>query len=194
MIDEIGHFALVLALCIAAVQIVVPLYGASRGDAALVALARPAALAQFVFIATAFLSLMHAYAVSDFSLANVAANSSIAKPLLYKITGVWSNHEGSMLLWVFILAVFGAAVAVFGGNLPPRIARPRARGAGDDRRRVSPLHPVHLEPVSAARSRPGRRQRAQPDSRGSRPRLPPAHASMPAMSGSRSRSASPSPR
>src|SRR5580692_1543191 len=119
MIDEIGHFALVLALCVAAIQATVPLYGASRGDQALVALARPAALAQFVFIATAFLSLMHAYAVSDFSVLNVAANSSVAKPLLYKITGVWSNHEGSMLLWVFMLAVFGAGVAVFGGNLPP---------------------------------------------------------------------------
>src|ERR1700680_453026 len=125
MIDEIGHFALVLALCIAAVQIVIPLYGASRHDAALVALARPAALAQFVFIATAFLSLMHAYAVSDFSVLNVAANSSVAKPMLYKITGVWSNHEGSMLLWVFMLALFGAAVALFSPNLPPQL---RARG------------------------------------------------------------------
>src|SRR5580700_5727636 len=121
MIDEIGHFALVLALCIAAVQIVVPLYGASRHDDALIAVARPAALAQFAFIATAFFALMHAYATSDFSLVNVAANSSVAKPLLYKITGVWSNHEGSMLLWVFMLAVFGAGVALFGGNLPPEL-------------------------------------------------------------------------
>ena len=64
---------------------------------------------------------MHAYAVSDFSLVNVAANSSIPKPLLYKITGVWSNHEGSMILWVFMLSLFGAAVAVFGGNLPPAL-------------------------------------------------------------------------
>jgi cytochrome c-type biogenesis protein CcmF len=121
LIDEIGHFALVLALCIAAIQAVVPLFGAARADPALIALARPAALAQFVFIATAFFALMHAYAVSDFSLVNVAANSSSAKPLLFKITGVWSNHEGSMLLWVFMLAVFGAAVAVFGGNLPPAL-------------------------------------------------------------------------
>jgi cytochrome c-type biogenesis protein CcmF len=121
MIDEIGHFALVLALCIAAVQIVVPLYGASRHDDALIAVARPAALAQFVFITVAFLALMHAYAVSDFSLVNVATNSSVEKPMLYKITGVWSNHEGSMLLWVFMLALFGAAVAVFGTNLPPEL-------------------------------------------------------------------------
>jgi cytochrome c-type biogenesis protein CcmF len=121
MIDEIGHFALVLALCVAVIQASVPLYGASRGDGALIALARPAALAQFVFIATAFLALMHAYATSDFSMLNVAANSSAEKPLLYKITGVWSNHEGSMVLWVFMLALFGAGVAVFGGNLPPAL-------------------------------------------------------------------------
>src|SRR5580658_2640114 len=121
MIDEIGHFALVLALCVAVVQAVVPLYGAARGDSALIALARPAALAQFVFIALAFLALMHAYATSDFSVLNVATNSSSEKPLLYKITGVWSNHEGSMVLWVFMLALFGAGVAVFGGNLPPAL-------------------------------------------------------------------------
>jgi cytochrome c-type biogenesis protein CcmF len=121
MIDEIGHFALVLALCVAAIQASVPLYGAAKGDGALIALARPAALAQFVFVATAFFALMHAYAASDFSMLNVAANSSVEKPLLYKITGVWSNHEGSMILWVFMLALFGAAVAVFGGNLPPAL-------------------------------------------------------------------------
>src|SRR6266851_4049212 len=108
MITEIGHFSLVLAL-----------YGAARGEAALLAWARPAALAQFLFIAISFFALMHAYAVSDFSLANVAANSNSMKPLLYKVTGVWSNHEGSMLLWVFMLALFGAAVALFSHNLPP---------------------------------------------------------------------------
>src|SRR6266851_10038968 len=110
MITEIGHFSLVLAL-----------YGAARGEAALIAWARPAALAQFLFVAIAFFALMHAYAVSDFSLANVAANSSSMKPLIYKLTGVWSNHEGSMLLWVFILALFGAAVALFSRNLPPQL-------------------------------------------------------------------------
>src|ERR1700704_3618301 len=121
MITEIGHFALVLALCVALLQAVLPLYGAARGDALLIAWARPAALAQFLFVAVAFFALMHAYAVSDFSLANVAANSNSTKPLIYKLTGVWSNHEGSMLLWVFILALFGAAVALFGQNLPPAL-------------------------------------------------------------------------
>src|SRR5205085_1536782 len=121
MITEIGHFALVLALCVALLQAVLPLYGAARGDGALIAWARPAAFAQFLFVAIAFFGLMHAYAVSDFSLANVAANSNSTKPLLYKLTGVWSNHEGSMLLWVFILTLFGAAVALFGRNLPPTL-------------------------------------------------------------------------
>src|SRR5438876_8097220 len=121
MITEIGHFALVLALCVAVLQAVLPLYGAARGEAALIAWARPAALAQFLFVAIAFFALVHAYAVSDFSLANVAANSNSTKPLLYKLSGVWSNHEGSMLLWVFILALFGAAVALFGRNLPPAL-------------------------------------------------------------------------
>ena len=121
MITEIGHFALVLALCVAHLQAVLPLYGAARGDGPLIAWARPAALAQFLFVAIAFVALMHAYAVSDFSLANVAANSNSTKPLLYKLTGVWSNHEGSMLLWVFILTLFGAAVALFGRNLPPTL-------------------------------------------------------------------------
>ncbi|HEX3537270.1 MAG TPA: heme lyase CcmF/NrfE family subunit [Stellaceae bacterium] len=121
MINEIGHFALVLALFIAVIQSSVPLVGASRGDGALVGLARPAAVAQFLFIATAFFALMHAYAVSDFSLVNVASNSNSTKPLLYKLTGVWSNHEGSMLLWVFMLSLFGAAVALFGRNLPPAL-------------------------------------------------------------------------
>ncbi|MBV9964262.1 MAG: heme lyase NrfEFG subunit NrfE, partial [Alphaproteobacteria bacterium] len=96
MITEIGHFALIVALCVAVLQASLPLYGAARGDGALIAWARPAALAQFLFVAIAFFALMHAYAVSDFSLANVAANSNSTKPLLYKLTGVWSNHEGSM--------------------------------------------------------------------------------------------------
>src|SRR5213082_3343026 len=121
MITEIGHFALVLALCVSVLQASLPLYGAARGDGAMIAWARPAAFAQFLFVAVAFFALMHAYAVSDFSLVNVAANSNSTKPLIYKLSGVWSNHEGSMLLWVFILALFGAAVALFGRNLPPAL-------------------------------------------------------------------------
>ncbi|HVC50592.1 MAG TPA: heme lyase CcmF/NrfE family subunit [Stellaceae bacterium] len=121
MIDEIGHFALVLALCVSALQATLPLIGAARNDSALIAMARPAALVQFLFIGIAFFALMHAYAVSDFSLLNVATNSSVNKPMLFKLAGVWSNHEGSMLLWVFMLGLFGAAVAAFSRNLPPAL-------------------------------------------------------------------------
>ncbi|ODN70561.1 heme lyase CcmF/NrfE family subunit [Methylobrevis pamukkalensis] len=118
MIAEVGHFALVLALALALVQSVVPLIGARRRDPALMAVGGPAAVAQLVLIALAFAVIVYAYVVSDFSILNVYENSHSGKPMLYKVTGVWSNHEGSMLLWILILAIFGAAVAVFGGNLP----------------------------------------------------------------------------
>ena len=121
MIAEAGHFALVLALSVALVQASVPMAGAHRGDAAWMAVARPAAIAQFVLVAIAFAALTYAYVTSDFSVLNVARNSHSAKPLLYKVSGVWGNHEGSMVLWVLILTLFGSAVAVFGGNLPPTL-------------------------------------------------------------------------
>ena len=121
MIAEIGHFALVLALAVALAQATVPMIGAARGNARWIALARPAAIAQWACIAIAFLALTHAYVTSDFSVLNVANNSHSAKPMLYKISGVWGNHEGSLLLWVLMLATFGGAVAVFGANLPPSL-------------------------------------------------------------------------
>src|SRR5580765_2199654 len=118
MIIELGHFALVLALGVALVQMALPAWGARSGDARLMSTAEPAALAQLGLIAFAFLALMHAYITSDFSVETVWANSHTLKPMLYKVSGVWGNHEGSMLLWVLILALFGAAVALFGSNLP----------------------------------------------------------------------------
>ncbi|MEQ1578924.1 MAG: heme lyase CcmF/NrfE family subunit, partial [Hyphomicrobium sp.] len=121
MIIEIGHFSLILALLVAIVQMVVPFWGARVRDSRLMAVAEPAALAQLVLVLIAFLALMHAYVTSDFSVANVFENSHSTKPLIYKIAGVWGNHEGSMVLWVLILAIFGAAVALFGGNLPPAL-------------------------------------------------------------------------
>ena len=121
MIVEIGHFALVLALVIALVQASVPLYGAARNNAPLIALARPAAQMQFALVLTAFLALVYAFVVSDFSVFVVANNSHSTMPLLYRVTGVWGNHEGSMVLWVLILTLFGAAVATFGSNLPPAL-------------------------------------------------------------------------
>ncbi|MBL8658345.1 MAG: heme lyase CcmF/NrfE family subunit [Rhodospirillales bacterium] len=118
MIVELGHYALILALAVALIQGVVPMLGAQRRDAAFMEVARTGALAQFVLIALSFGSLMYAHATSDFSVANVVANSHSSKPMLYKLAGTWGNHEGSMLLWVLILAIFGAAVAAFGVNLP----------------------------------------------------------------------------
>jgi len=110
--DIAGTFILALA------QASVPMVGAARNDARLMSLAGPAAFGQLAFLVLAFAALTYAFVNSDFSLLVVANNSHTAKPLLYKIAGVWGNHEGSLLLWVLILAVFGAAVALFGGNLP----------------------------------------------------------------------------
>jgi cytochrome c-type biogenesis protein CcmF len=118
VIAEIGHYALVLAFGLALVQGVVPLVGALKRDDTLMAVAGPTALAQFAFVAVAFTALTVCYIASDFSVLNVFENSHSAKPFIYKVTGVWGNHEGSMALWVLILALFGALVALFGGNLP----------------------------------------------------------------------------
>ncbi|MEO1950244.1 heme lyase CcmF/NrfE family subunit [Thioclava sp.] len=121
MINELGHFALILAFAVAIVQAIVPIVGAPKGWPGWMAVGEPAATAQFLLIAVSFAALTHAFVVSDFSLKLVWANSHTDKPMLYKITGVWGNHEGSMLLWVLILSLFGAAAAVFGGALPPRL-------------------------------------------------------------------------
>ena len=121
MIVEIGHYALILALALSLVQGIIPLAGAHLRYDSWVAVARPVAIVQFGFVAVSFAALTYAFVVSDFSVLNVAMNSHSAKPLLYKVSGVWGNHEGSLLLWVLILTLFGATVAVFGGNLPPEL-------------------------------------------------------------------------
>ncbi len=121
MIVELGHFALILAFCVAVCQAIVPLLGAWRRHYGWMSVGRSAALVQFPLVAFAMAALMYAYIVSDFSVINVIQNSHTDKPLLYKITGVWGNHEGSMLLWVFMLALCGGAVALFSGNLPPAL-------------------------------------------------------------------------
>ncbi len=118
MIVELGHFALILAFAVALVQATLPLYGAARRDSRLMALAEPAALVQLILIATAFAALTYAFVVSDFSLRLVTLNSHTDKPMLYKIAGVWGNHEGSLLLWSLTLALFGACAVWFGDNLP----------------------------------------------------------------------------
>ncbi|MCK1522355.1 MULTISPECIES: heme lyase CcmF/NrfE family subunit [unclassified Bradyrhizobium] len=118
MIAESGHYALVLALGLALIQSIVPLIGARLRDDALMNVARSTALAQLLFVGASFIALVMLHVESDFSVVNVYENSHSMKPLLYKITGVWGNHEGSMLLWVSILALFGGLLAAFGNNLP----------------------------------------------------------------------------
>ncbi|BAQ17977.1 heme lyase CcmF/NrfE family subunit [Methyloceanibacter caenitepidi] len=121
MIAETGHYALILALGVAIVQMVLPIVGTRFNDPRLAAVSVPAAQIQFLLVCIAFAALTAAYVTSDFSVLNVWQNSHSAKPMLYKISGVWGNHEGSMVLWVLILALFGAAVATFGSNLPRRL-------------------------------------------------------------------------
>jgi cytochrome c-type biogenesis protein CcmF len=118
VIAEAGHYALVLALGLALIQSSVPILGARWGDPALMNVARSTALAQLLFVAASFTALVTLHVTSDFSVINVFENSHSLKPLIYKVTGVWGNHEGSMLLWVLILALFGGLVAAFGNNLP----------------------------------------------------------------------------
>jgi cytochrome c-type biogenesis protein CcmF len=121
MIVELGHFALLLALLVAALQMVVPFWGAQRDWASWMAVGPPAAMVQAILLTFSFGALTYAFVTSDFSVRLVALNSHTLKPMLYKVTGVWGNHEGSMLLWCLILALFGALVALFGGNLPDRL-------------------------------------------------------------------------
>ncbi len=118
MIAEAGHYALVLALALALIQSIVPMIGARVHDVALMNVARSTALAQFAFTGLSFAALVLLHVTSDFSVVNVFENSHSLKPMIYKITGVWGNHEGSMLLWVLILSLFGGLVAAFGNNLP----------------------------------------------------------------------------
>jgi cytochrome c-type biogenesis protein CcmF len=122
MIPELGHFALILALLLALLQGIVPLIGAQRGNATLMALARPAALGQFVFVATAFGCLAWSFLHNDFSVENVAHNSFSQLPEIYRFTATWGSHEGSLLLWTLILNIWTVAVSVFSRRLPEDMA------------------------------------------------------------------------
>ena len=118
MIPEIGHFALILALSLALCQSLLPLVGAHRNDVAMMSVGRTAAYGQFFFVAVAFACLTWAFLQSDFSVAYVANHSQLALPTLYKVSAVWGAHEGSLLLWVLILATWTIAVAYFSHGLP----------------------------------------------------------------------------
>jgi cytochrome c-type biogenesis protein CcmF len=118
MIPELGHFSLILALLIAATMGVLPMVGALRGDARLMRMARPLATGQFLFVSFAFGCLVYAFVTSDFSVQNVALNSNTRLPVYYRVTASWGSHEGSLLLWVLMLAGWTFAVALFSRNLP----------------------------------------------------------------------------
>ena len=118
MIPELGHFALIIAFAVSIVQSVVPLIGAAKNDATLISLARPAALAQLLFVGLAYAALTHAFIVHDFSVLYVSQHSNLVQPLMYRISGVWGSHEGSLLLWSLILSLWTIAVAVYSRNLP----------------------------------------------------------------------------
>ena len=118
---ELGHFALIMAFATALIQTLLPMWGAVARDPALAGMARYSAFVTYGLVLIAYLALTMAYIGSDFSVANVAMNSHSTKPLIYKISGVWSNHEGSMLLWVMILVLFAALVALRGGGMPERL-------------------------------------------------------------------------
>ncbi len=127
MIPEIGHVALIIALCIAFIQAVLPLAGASLGIQRWVGVAVPAALAQLLFLGISYAALTWAFLQSDFSVLYVAQNSNVDLPLIYRISGVWGAHEGSLLLWALVLALWTGAVAVFTPNVP-RAMRARVLG------------------------------------------------------------------
>ena len=118
MIPELGHFALILALTLALVQGILPLIGAARNHAAFMGVARPAAQGQFVFVAIAFGCLAYSFLVNDFSVLYVATNSNSQLPAHYRFAAVWGGHEGSILLWTFILALWTVAVTLFSRHLP----------------------------------------------------------------------------
>ncbi len=121
MIPELGHFALILALCMALVLATVPLLGTYTRTQSWVALARPLAWAQFLFLALAFATLMHAFLVDDFSVLYVANHGNTQLPEIYKISAVWGAHEGSLLLWALILGGWTMAVSLFARNLPDEV-------------------------------------------------------------------------
>ncbi|MGD0961217.1 MAG: heme lyase CcmF/NrfE family subunit [Methylomonas sp.] len=118
MIPELGHYALILALCMAIIQSALPIYGASRAISGWVAVAKPAAYGQFLFMGLAYAALTHSFIVHDFSVAYVAQNSNTALPFLYLVSGVWGAHEGSLLLWGLTLSIWTALVATFSRAIP----------------------------------------------------------------------------
>src|SRR3977135_1411925 len=130
MIPEIGQFALILALLLALTQATLPLIGATRGNRSWIALAVPAGQAQFIFVAIAFGCLAYSFINNDFSVLNVATNSNSQLPLQYRLAATWGSHEGSLLLWTFMLTIWMVAVTLFSSHLPNDIVARGLSGMG----------------------------------------------------------------
>ena len=168
MIPELGQFALIVALCIALAQAILPLAGAARGNVAWMHVARPAAQGQFVFVAIAFGCLAYSFVNNDFSVLNVATNSNSSLPWYYRFAATWGSHEGSLLLWVLMLGVWTRRGERF---QPPPAARnggahPRRDGADFDR--LPAVHAAHVESVRAPAAAARRRPRPESAAAGSR--------------------------
>jgi cytochrome c-type biogenesis protein CcmF len=118
MIPELGHFALILALCMAIIQSLLPLIGSLRLTTGWIAVARPAVFGQFLFVLIAYCCLTYAFLTHDFSVAYVAHNSNTSLPIIYLISGVWGSHEGSLLLWALVLSLWTILVALFSRSIP----------------------------------------------------------------------------
>src|SRR5258708_13278008 len=131
MMPEIGQTALMVALMLAVKQATLPLIGAARGVPQLIALARPTAQAQFIFVAIAFCCLAYSFINNDFSVLNVATNSNSQLPLHYRLAATWGSHEGSLLLWTFMLNIWMVALPFFSTHLPKELVAT-----------VSPLMPL----------------------------------------------------
>ncbi len=168
MIPELGHFALILALLVALVQGVVPMLGAARRDAALMAVAVPAARAQFVLVAIAFGCLAYSFVTNDFSVENVALNSNSQLPAHYRFAATWGSHEGSLLLWSLMLAGWGAAVTLFSRHLPTTLRARVHRRDGTRRRRLPAVPARDVQSVRAAFAAGAGRPRSQSAAAGPR--------------------------
>src|SRR6266487_4967848 len=118
MVPEIGQFALIIALLLALTQATIPMIGAARGNRSWMAVAVPAGQAQFIFVAIAFSCLAYSFIKNDFSVVNVATNSNSQLPLNYRLAATWGSHEGSLLMWTFMLTVWMVAVTLFSNHLP----------------------------------------------------------------------------
>ena len=147
MTSEIGHFALILAFMTAIAQAVSLFIGVNSGDGRFSIFGQRASIVIFALTAISFGCLMHAFGTSDFSVVNVFENSHSAKPFIYKLTGTWGNHEGSMLLWVLILTLFSAMLAAQGRAAPAKAAYADAWRAGADHHRVHRVYPVYVQSV-----------------------------------------------